>query len=181
MNQVKFVLDFSKVASPLILAKEQNKWATDPSAFAELFRMTPIESAVFERICEARAVFYTQYPVDKFFANFANPAAQVAIECDGLEFHLDKVSDVQRDARFHELGWTAYRIPGPLCVSEYNLLKEATEDEMQDPFTLRLIRAIADKHGLIRGNSSPRPSEEEMQACLRLSAQGKLGTLGIMP
>ncbi len=181
MNQVKLVLEFYKVASPLILAEEQNKWAADPSAFAELFRMSPIESAVWERIREARAVFYPQYPVDKFFADFANPVAQVAIECDGLEFHLDKASDAQRDARFHELGWTVYRIPGLLCVSEYNLLEEATEDEVQDPFTLRLIRAIADQHGLIRGNALHRPIEEEMQACLRLSAQGELGTLGIMP
>lgn len=69
----------------------------------------------------------------------------------------------------------------PLCLSEYNLLEEATEDEVQDPFTLRLIRAIADQHGLIRGNALHRPIEEEMQACLRLSAQGELGTLGIMP
>ena len=167
MNQLKLVREFYKVASPLILAEEQNKWATDPSAFAELFRMTPIESAVWERIREARAVFYPQYPVDKFFADFANPVAQVAVGCDGLEFHLDKASDAQRNTRFHEMGWTVYRIPGPLCISEYNLLDEATEDGMQDPFTLRLIRAIAGQHGLIRGNHPPGPIDEEMQAYLR--------------
>jgi very-short-patch-repair endonuclease len=181
MNQFKLVLEFYKVATPLILAEQQDRWAQDPSAFAELFRMTPIESAVWERIREARAVFYPQYPVDRFFADFANPVAQVAIECDGIEFRLDKASDAQRDARLQELGWTVYRIPGPLCISEYNMLDEPGEDEAQDPFTLRLIRAIAARHGLIRGNAPPDQLDEEMQACMRYSAQGKLGVLGIRP
>ena len=175
MNQFELALEFYEGAAPSILAEKQNSWALDPSSFGEYFRMTPIESATWERIREVRAVFYPQYPVGKFFADFANPVAKVVIECDGLEFHQDRASDAERDGRFHALGWTVYRIPGRLCVSEFN------EDEMKDAFSFRLIRAIADRHGLIRGNPPPCKIDEEMEECLRYSAQGKLALLGILP
>ena len=106
-------------------------------------------------------------PGRQVFCRFCQPRGQVAVECEGLEFYVDKASDAQRDTQFHEMGWKVYRIPGPLCISVYNLLDEATEDGMQDPFTLRLIRPIDGQHGLIQANHLPGPNDEEMQACLR--------------
>ena len=189
MNQFEIAIDFYKEADCRILAVEQNLWALEPGALTKALSMTPIESAVWECIREAPAVFYPQYPVYKYFADFTNPVARVAIECDGLEFHSDTGKDKQRDALFHELGYTVYRIPGRLCLSEYVESGELVVDPMGDeeaeepvvPFTLRFIRAIAMKHGLLRGKMPLVDICEEMQMCLHHSSQGKLGHLGMQP
>ena len=54
MNQFELALEFYKGATPSILTEKQNSWALDPSSFGEYFRMTPIESAIWERIREVR-------------------------------------------------------------------------------------------------------------------------------
>ncbi len=143
----------------------------DPYAWDGLLRMTPIESAIWERIRDLNAVFYPQYPVDEFFADFANPVAKIAIECDGREFHLDKAKDDERDRRFGELGWKVYRIPGRLCVTEFD------EDTMSEAFSMKFVRAIAETHQLIRGNPKPRGFDETMEDYLRYALAGKLGFL----
>jgi hypothetical protein len=176
MSQFDHALAFYEAFGAGISTAQSNAWPypIDPSMLTATFAMTPIEQAIWERIRELDAVFYPQYPVDRFFADFANPIARVAIECDGVQFHQDSDRDQARDARFHELGWKVYRIPGRLCVSEAD-----PDDESAIPFSRRFVRAIADRHGLIRSNPIPRPVDETMEECLRYSLAGKLALMGL--
>jgi len=135
--------------------------------------MTPIEGAIWEHILNTNAVFYPQYPVDQCFADFANSVAKIALECDGRDFHQDTAKDAERDRRFHELGWLVYRIPGRLCVTEFD------EEEMQEAFAAKFVRAVVEVHGLIRGNPKLRGIDEEMDYRRRYALEGKVGLLDV--
>lgn len=75
---------------------------------------TPIESMVWTEIRSIGLPFFPQFPVGKYFADFADPKKRIAIECDGAAFHsFDK--DRQRNEFFTEQGWSVYRISGADC------------------------------------------------------------------
>lgn len=107
-------------ATPLILAERRDEWAIDAYAWCEfdMIHMTPIESWLWADIRECGAIFYPQYPVGKFFVDFANPVAKVAIECDGAAYHQDKAKDSARDRVLQDMGWTVYRVPGYVCATD---------------------------------------------------------------
>lgn len=128
-----------------IMAEERCEWGISAYEWDNgMLRMTPIEAWLWSDIRQCNAIFYPQYPVGRFFVDFANPKAKVAIECDGHQYHLDKAKDNDRDVILNDIGWTVYRVPGYVC---------ATED---DPETgnpgpaLRFVREIADCHRLSR-------------------------------
>ena len=158
------------------MTTKANAWSEfiDPSTLTATFPMTPIENAIWEQIRELGAVFYPQYPVDRFFADFANPVARVAIECDGVQFHKDAERDQVRDDRFRDFGWKVYRIPGRLCVSIADPYNEAA-----GPFSRRFVYAIAERHSLLRVNRAAPPFDEYMDDYLRYSLEGKLAYIGL--
>jgi hypothetical protein len=133
---------------PTILAGDRWEWAIPAYSWEECggFRMTPIEAWLWADIRDANVVLYPQYPVGRFFVDFANPVAKVAIE-----YHLDRAKDQARDAELAGMGWTVYRIPGHVCRTE------------QDPETgapseaALFIRDIAARHRISR-NHRPRAS-----------------------
>jgi len=90
-----------------------NRYAVDPYFWCgTTIELSPIERIVWD---EARAfglVLYPQFPIDRFFADFASPAAKVVIECDGEEFHKDAAADRARERVMESLGWHVYRISG---------------------------------------------------------------------
>lgn len=97
---------------------------TDPYCrtvdFAAL--MTRIEYDAWQVIRGfGKAPLYPQYPVGRFFADFANPLRKIAVECDGREFHKDKQKDSARDKEFNALGWTVFRVTGADCVRQVSL------------------------------------------------------------
>lgn len=104
-----------------IKAAGRNEWA-DGDAYLWDHRggiqMTPIETWLWSDIRALDAVLYPQYPVGRYFVDFANPIAKVAIECDGAEWHNDKAKDAARDAELEAMGWTVYRISGSDCRTE---------------------------------------------------------------
>lgn len=133
--------------TPLILAAPKNEWAVDPYAWDEgkrMMFMTPIEAWLWSDIRDANAVFYPQYPVGRFFVDFANPKAKVAIECDGAAYHTDKAKDAARDARLAHLGWSVYRAPGWLCAKEYDWETGKPSEAAE------FVRLIVADHGLER-------------------------------
>lgn len=140
------------------IMKSRSEWGVDPYAWEvdAGVQMTPIEAALWSDIRMEGAVFYPQYPVDKFFVDFGNPVAKVALECDGYAFHLDKAKDAARDARLHALGWAVYRFPGHACV------KDTVEREDEDghpvielsPARLKLRQLIND-HQIRIGTGRP--------------------------
>lgn len=133
--------------TPLILAERKNEWAVDAYDWDEgkgMIHLTPIESWLWADIRNANAVFYPQYPVGRFFVDFANPKAKVAIECDGAAYHLDKAKDEARDELLGRMGWVVYRAPGWLCRTEFN--PETGEPGKAAQFVNRIVH----HHGLAR-------------------------------
>lgn len=77
---------------------------------------TPIERECWLSIRQLGGMpFYPQYPVGRFFVDFADPACCIAIECDGAQWH-DAGKDAARDAEMREFGWCVYRLTGRQCL-----------------------------------------------------------------
>lgn len=72
---------------------------------------TPIERIVFGYIRCAGVPLLPEFPVDKYYIDFADPYLKVGIECDGQQWH-DPKKDAKRDEELNELGWTIYRLTG---------------------------------------------------------------------
>lgn len=136
-------------AGPRILAERPDEWAVDPYAWdCGIMQLTPIEDWLWQDIRQANVVMYPQWPVNGVFLDFANPAAKVAIECDGAEFHRDKIKDRERDAKLAAKGWTVYRAPGWLCATEFD------EETMKISEARQFINDICAKHPVKR-NTGP--------------------------
>jgi very-short-patch-repair endonuclease len=108
--------------------------------------MTPIERAVWCDLRCAQLPFYPQIPALNYFLDFADPFKQIAIECDGKDWH-DPEKDAKRDARLREIGWTIYRIPGWKCMRTlrrpYELVIEKLQMDYSDDEALRAVAAHA--------------------------------------
>lgn len=76
---------------------------------------TPIERHVWNAIRSIGLPFFPQYPIGKVFVDFADPVKQIALECDGKEYH-DAEKDAARDATLATLGWKVLRFTGRQCV-----------------------------------------------------------------
>lgn len=132
-------------AHELIALAGRNEWGLGAYDWEEIgIRFTPIEEALWAHIRGCDAVLYPQYPVGRFFVDFANPVARVAIECDGAAYHTDKAKDAARDADLERMGWVVYRIPGYDCVKD-------NDPETGEARTARLfVQGICDRHGISR-------------------------------
>jgi hypothetical protein len=141
-----------------IMRAGSNEWGAPAYAWDEGFlHFTPIETWLWEHIRACDAVLYPQYPVDRFFVDFANPVAKVAVECDGAAYHTDKSKDAARDARLQALGWHVYRITGSDCAHENDRETGAPGRAHQ------FIHNICEQHGISR-NSRTREDEWETGA-----------------
>lgn len=150
MNQYEAARLFYSTHTPLIMATPRNEWAGDPYAWEPYISLTPIEAWLWGDIRDANVILYPQYPIDRFFADFANPRAKVVVECDGAAYHKDKAKDAARDARMQELGWDVYRLTGRECRSE-------TDQETRVHGVARqVIDAIGDHYGIKRRASGGR-------------------------
>lgn len=130
-----------------ITAAGRNEWANGDAYLWERaggIQLTPIETWLWSDIRALDAVLYPQYPVGRFFVDFANPVAMVAVECDGAEWHTDKAKDAARDAELTKLGWTVYRITGSDCRTE----QDAETGKSGAAYTW--LRDIAESHGIRR-------------------------------
>jgi len=97
-------------------------------------------------------VAYPQWPVGRFFVDFANPVAKVAIECDGKAFH-DVERDAKRQGEIEAMGWAVYRFTGRECNVESVI--ETSDDwgriSRRESPTLTRIREIGVRHGICWG------------------------------
>lgn len=135
----------------VLAAAPANRWALDPYEWKEGgIRMTPIEAALWHDIRAEGLVLYPQYPVGRYFVDFGNPAAKVAIECDGAAWHLNTDADKLRQASIESYGWSVYRLTGRQCF------EDTTEVEDDDSGCVllvpcharQLLRAIAARHAI---------------------------------
>jgi very-short-patch-repair endonuclease len=145
------ITEFYAYVEADLMAQPAHLWAHGayPVDWHGIF--TPIESALWEEMLNVGAVFYPQFPIGRFFADFANPVARVAIECDGKEFHLDREADERRQAEIEAMGWTVYRISGRDCLihAQEVLDDEGTSLRFESPGS-RFIDEIAKRHRLAR-------------------------------
>jgi len=147
MNKWDAIREFYSINMPKIMAEKRNEWGIDPYAWDEgkgIIFLTPIEQWLWHDIRAVDVVLYPQFPVGRFFVDFANPVAKVAIECDGQAFHLDKEKDAKRDAELRNAGWHVYRISGSDCRKDFD---EAT---MTSSVAHNFIADIARTHGISR-------------------------------
>lgn len=144
-NKWNAIAAFYKSYSAEILATPKNQWAMDPYAWdmgdAMIF-MTPIEVAFWADVRQFDVVLYPQYPVAGVFLDFANPAAKVAVECDGAQFHLDKAKDEARDAALASRGWTVYRLTGRECKQDFN------DETREYSVPAKLVQLLIQRHGI---------------------------------
>lgn len=86
---------------------------SDPYSFYNWLNfLTPIEHNVWANIRYLGIPFYPQFPVGKYFIDFADPIKKIAIEVDGKEWHKDKLKDKLRDSNLNKMGWQVIRIQG---------------------------------------------------------------------
>lgn len=76
---------------------------------------TPIEAAAWHDIRANGLPLWPQLPVGRFFVDFGNPVAKIALECDGKQWH-DPIKDEARDRILADMGWTVYRAEGWRCL-----------------------------------------------------------------
>ena len=134
----------------------RDEWGIDPYAWDEPgtgISLTPIEQALWQDIRAASAIFYPQYPVGRFFVDFGNPAAKIAIECDGKRWHTDRIKDARRQEEIEALGWWVYRISGADCFTE---TEESFDDDGMPVITIsrarKFVDDVANSHFLRRGS-----------------------------
>ncbi len=133
--------------------KYKRRWV-DPYCginWGELF--SPIEEVTWQSIrCFGSVPLYPQYPVLKYYIDFANPVVKIGIECDGKEWHENRTEkDLQRDKKLAAEGWTIFRISGSDCVrvideyyDRYDMEKGDAENALRRYYTTvdGLIKAI---------------------------------------
>lgn len=122
----------------------RKEWGIDPYEVDWMSVFTPIEACLWSDIREVDAVLYPQYPVGRYFVDFGNPVARVAIECDGAAYHRDELKDAARQRAICGMGWHIYRLSGRLCKQNFD---EAT---MTSSVAHELIHRIAMHHALRR-------------------------------
>jgi very-short-patch-repair endonuclease len=127
----------------------RNEWAHGDAYLWEHaggITLTPIERWLWSDIRALDAVLYPQYPVGRFFVDFANPIAKVAVECDGQAFHKDKAKDADRDSKLEQFGWKVFRFPGWECRTDFN------EETMTSGSAYLRLKKIADQYAIRRGS-----------------------------
>lgn len=124
---------------------------------------SPIERMTWGEIRGYGLPFWPQFPIGRYFADFADPIKKIVIECDGAKYHKDRERDRRRDSDMGEGGYVVYRVPGAVCARVLPTASEIIEQD-SDPFWIEdvacihairewyfgtvdgLIAAIAEKH-----------------------------------
>lgn len=147
---------------------------------------TPIERMAWNAIRSNGIPMYPQFPIGKFFADFADPHRKIAIECDGAAFHKTVGAaeyDRFRDRFMAGGGWVVYRITGRECWADdidWEEIESLEHDGETDEANARIrswlrhtsdgiIRAIAAKH---YGKVFKRIPDYEVDAALRAHSKG---------
>lgn len=120
------------------------EWGIDPYEVDWIQVFTPIESALWHDIRAENVVMYPQFPIQGYFADFANPVAGVCIECDGARWHADATKDAVRQRVIEQHGWIVYRITGRDCKTDSDVETGAPGVARQ------FIRQIAARHHIRR-------------------------------
>jgi len=124
---------YNKYNDLIMIASKKGRWHCPYFGLVDFVSLfTPIENAAWGAIrMIGKLPLYPQYPVGKYFADFANPFLKISIECDGHEYHLDHNKDIIRDNYFIKEGWKVYRISGADCNRIIELMDEFDTENNQ--------------------------------------------------
>jgi len=61
--------------------------------------------------------FRPEFPIGKYFADFADHIHKIVIECDGKEFHSDLENDKIRQSEIERMGWVVLRFDAKQILS----------------------------------------------------------------
>lgn len=107
-----------------IKATPPHRWAIDPYTVDWPRYFTPIECAIWSDIRDEGVVMYPQFPVGRYYVDFGNPMAKVAIECDG-KVHLGRErEDAIRQADIEAEGWMVFRLCGRECLADSEFVED---------------------------------------------------------
>lgn len=91
---------------------------------------TPIEALAWQDIRGRGLPLVPQYPVSRYFLDFADPYFKIGVELDGAQWH-DPVKDERRDDHLWSLGWRIFRIPGrESFAAPFNPLTDGRADDI---------------------------------------------------
>lgn len=96
-------------------------------------KFSPIEEKVWDGIRYLGLPLYPQFPIGKYFVDFADPYRRIAIEVDSHQWHKDTEKDKQRQKEIEKLGWRVYRIDSWLTfksVSDFTFLDETGREQI---------------------------------------------------
>ena len=99
------------------IAHQPFAFGVDPDLVEWTAFMTPVELVVWSALRHEQVAAYPQYPVGRFFVDFAVPAAKLAIECDGSAFQRDWGDDGKRQMNLDRMGWSVMHIAGADCLT----------------------------------------------------------------
>ncbi len=96
---------------PHIMAARKKRPLGKISPYFVDWDFTPIEAYAWCDIRELGLPLYPQYPVGRYFIDFADPYLKIGVELDGAAYHSVE-QDEPRDADLWSQGWRIFRIPG---------------------------------------------------------------------
>ena len=111
--------------------KPMDPYITDWSRY-----MSPIEDKCWQSIRAYGLPLYPQYPVGRFFADFADPHKKIIVEADGKAFHNPE-RDIPRDRELLEDGWLVYRVTGAECSRVPKDVDDSDASEADSEFRAR--------------------------------------------
>ena len=96
---------------------------------------SPLEKRFLEDCKTVGYYVIPQYKIGKFRADFYDPNKNLVIECDGKEFHKDKLADIKRDDFLFSKGFKIIRLDGSI-IHKYGeriafYLKNCKEDDIE--------------------------------------------------
>lgn len=104
--------------------------------------LTPIEYNVWSDIKYLGLPFYPQFPVGRYFIDFADPIKKIGIEVDSKQWHTDKDKDEKRQKELEKLGWRIIRIQGK---HTYKQKEDYFTDEFNEEMNCEDIEVAEEK------------------------------------
>lgn len=99
------------------------------NSIIEMIPMNTIERMAWMEIRKLGLPMLPQFPIGKYFADFADPIKKIVIEIDGKEWH-DASKDMLRDKEMNELGYEVIRFEAKIVaklVKEYSYVNDDGE------------------------------------------------------
>lgn len=73
---------------------------------------SPIEWILYSELVRLKIDCYLQYQLKGIRVDIAIPSVKLTIECDGKDYHQDKLRDAARDRAVNAQGWSVRRYSG---------------------------------------------------------------------